>query len=147
MSVLLCVNKKTWTLHHAAHEKQAGFSQAEKHGHLYLAKTRSWYNEIISVLPDNKPQNRDFFPPLLSVVVVLWRMEMLRLVLLSACVTDVTHDWTTLLSAAPQPNLMMLVVELASWLQLFPLYLPFYERSRYTITFMTVSTFKWNFCQ
>lgn len=40
MSVLPCVNKKTWTLHHAAHEKQAGcFSRAEKqNGHLDFVK-------------------------------------------------------------------------------------------------------------
>lgn len=83
--------------------------------HISEQNSDTWYSEMISVLPDNKPRNRDFVSPLLSVVVVLWRMErMLRLVLLSACVTVVTHGWTTLLSASPQPNLM-LILEPATW--------------------------------
>lgn len=90
--------------------KQAGcFSHAEKQdGQLYFTKISD--TSCSDIIPDNKPQNRDFFPPLLSVVLVLWRMErMLRLVLLSVCVTAVTHGWTTLLSASSQPNLMLIL--------------------------------------
>ncbi len=164
MSVLPCVNKKTWTL--------APSRSTWKTSRLFFSRGKIRWPAIFSKnfryliqrnysrpLPDNKPKNRDFSSTLLSVVVVLWRMErMLRLVLLSACVTVVTHGcWTTLLSASPQPNLM-LILEPATW-TIFPSQFSTQDAREhfkfecniwiiYTMTLIKVgSTFEGNFCQ
>lgn len=53
-----CVNKKTWTPHHAAHEKQVGCILTLKHVCQPAIVFRNNQDSVItSILPDNKPQN------------------------------------------------------------------------------------------
>lgn len=101
------------------------FSHAEKHGHLYFAKIR-WYNEIICVLPDNKPRTRDFFPLFCQSLLCYggWRgCCALSFSLPASRLWLTAGPLSSLLFASPQPILMLIAEELARWILLFALQL------------------------
>lgn len=131
------------------------FSHAEKHGHLYFAKIR-WYNEIICVLPDNKPRTRDFFPLFCQSLLCYggWRgccalsfsLPASRLWLTAGPLSSLlllNQSWCSL-----QKNLLDESCFLRYSYQETPAILN--ERQHldnYTITLMAGSIFKGNFCQ